>query len=383
MFYDNHIGVIFKFISTWLSIVLLVFALENFAYSQPLNNDCANAVDISDQSWYPGTSVGATINCTNDLRTGNCGAAQQGVDMCCGIMGIESSIWYSFIVSATQVVYIDFRNISCTNASSLQGFSFSTGNCVTPELDVIKACFKTASTADINGQMTFTAVGGQLYYLEIDTEKNTLTSCGTCTTPSSTCHANCNWEIRLRTNTPTLLKDFNLSINNSSVVSSWYYDYKENYSHFKIIRKKLTDNSMEVVSEEPVNKYHLSGYNFQFDDYTVKENGLYNYYLYGSYEGSYYEPIVNKTIFVGYVNEIDFFLIPNPAKDDLTISISNLKDGKAAYEIYSLLGIKIISGIIDSPAQYSQINTCLFPKGIYFVKVVIGNDVHSKKLLLN
>jgi hypothetical protein len=382
MDYNNYI-ITFKNFKRLL-ILFLVFKVSTIAFSQPANNNCIAAEDLSDRLWHPGTSVGGTISCINDLRLGNCGAAQQGTDKCCAIAGIESSLWYTFTIPNTETVYVDFRNITCTNSSRLQGFAFRTPDCVTPELDVVDACFNAATTADVNGQMSFTAIAGQLYYLEIDTERNiAFPTCGTCAAPNAGCHANCNWEIRVRTNTPTLLKDFNLSILNEAVVASWFYDFQENYSDFRITRKKLADNSLEVVSEGPVNKYHLRGHDFQYEDHSVMENGLYTYYLEGSHGGVNFQPIINKTVFVGYIDEIDVFLIPNPAKDDLKISVTNIKDGKASYEIYSPLGILIISGNIDKHMQHSIINTCLIPRGMYFVKVVIGNTVLSRKLLLD
>ena len=382
---------VLKIIVSGLSVILLVLGLDNTVHAQPANDDCSFSEDISDRQWHTGNNVGAFSNCGTDINSSNCNTPYQATNMCCGVEGTESSLFYTFTIPSNDLVFIDFRNIVCNPVSflgvtmALQGFVFTEINCVNPDVSIIKACFNASSAADINGQMSFNALGGQLYTVMIDTKKGTLTNCnpsGVCI-HSSTCHATCNWEIRLRTNTPTLLKDFNLSVLNASVLASWFYDFQEDYSRFRIIRKKLADNTEEIVTEGPVNNYHLTGHNFQFEDQSLKENGLYTYYLEGAHGGTNYQPIVNKTIFVGYIDEIDAFLVPNPAKDDLKISVTNIKDGKASYEIYSPLGILILSGEIDKHMQYSLINTCLIPRGMYFVKVVIGNTVLSRKLLLN
>jgi hypothetical protein len=387
--YLRFFFIVLTLINRGLFIFILVLGLENIAYTQPANDDCNFSEDISDQLWHTANNINASANCGTDINTSNCKSPYQATDMCCGFDGTESSIFFNFTIPSNDLVYIDFRNIVCNPVSffgvttALQGFVFTESSCVNVDNSVIKSCFNATSAADINGQMSFNAVGGQLYQIMIDTKKNSVTSCGSGCIKATNCHSTCNWEIRLRTNTVTLLKDFNLSIMNAEVVASWFYDFQDNYTHFKIIRKKLADNTSEVVSEGLVNSYQLHGYDFEFEDHSVKENGLYTYYLEGSLEGVYFNPVVNKTIFVGYVDEIDAFLIPNPAKDDLKISVINVKDGIVKYEIYSTLGVMVLSGKIDSQMQYSLINTCLLPTGMYFVKVIIGNTILSKKLLLN
>jgi hypothetical protein len=363
--------------------------MQTIAYAQPANDNCSFSEDISDRQWHPGNNVSASFNCGTDINTTNCKPPYQSTDMCCGFDGVESSVFFNFTIPSNDLVFIDFRNIVCNPVNfigvttALQGFVFSETNCVSVDLSTIHACFNATSAADVNGQMSFNAIGGQLYQVMIDTKKNTLTSCGSGCLKATNCHSNCNWEIRLRTNTVTKLTDFNLSILNSAVISSWKYDYQDNYSAFRIKRKKLADNTIEIVSEGPVDNYYVHAFNFQFTDLTVGENGMYTYYLEGSQGGAVYEPILNKTIFVGYIDEVDVFLVPNPAKDDLKISVINIKDGKASYVLFSPIGTVVLSGIIESTMQHSVINTCLYPRGIYFIKVFIGNTVISKKLILN
>jgi hypothetical protein len=372
-----------------LLLFIIVFMAGNIACAQPVNDNCLNGIDISNGNWFTGTNQNSTLSCT-DHRTSNCTTPQQTTNMCCGTSGVEGTVWYKFTLTNTDTVWVDFRNAFPCNPASLlgpttiQGFVLRrAGGCGNPNADTVKACFNPSTTADFTVPK-FYALAGVAYMVQVDTKKNTLSTC-TCDDPASaTCHAYCPFEIRIRPKNAFLkFKNFNLAEVNKTVRISWYYDYEENYSDFRIKRQKLSDNTVEVIAEGPVNKFNLHAFNFQFDDYTVEENGLYIYYLEGSYGGTIFEPVLNKTIFVGYVDEIDAYLIPNPAKDDLKISLINVKNGTARYEIYSTLGIMVLSGYIDKQMQYCLINTCLIPRGMYFVKVVIGNTVLSRKLLLN
>src|SRR4051794_38464556 len=104
MFYNNRITALFRDIIKGLTIFLLVLWGAEFAYAQPPNDLCPNAIDISNGTWFTGTNQNATLSCT-DHRTSNCTTPQQNSDMCCGSSGIEGTVWYKFTLSSADTVF--------------------------------------------------------------------------------------------------------------------------------------------------------------------------------------------------------------------------------------------------------------------------------------
>lgn len=207
----------------WAYLLLLLTSIFSLSYSQPVNNDCINAINITDGLWHPGDNDGATTDCYTDHLVSNCGDNTTSVctngfentnatDMCCGIEGIESSIWYKFVLPYTDSVYVDFRNVSCNPVSffgittTLQGFILRRNNnspCSNPCQDTTKACFNAVNTNDVNGIMAIKAFANQTYYIQIDTKKNSLVSCDSCSVLVDSCHSDCIFDIRIRRSTIT------------------------------------------------------------------------------------------------------------------------------------------------------------------------------------
>jgi hypothetical protein len=376
-----------------LTLQLLLCLATSFANAQAANNACTGAVDLSDEAWHSGDNTLANADCAADINTTNCTTPYQTSNMCCGFDGTESSIWYMFTVPSDQVIYIDFQTIVCNPVTffgvttALQGFLLTAPEtpvpCINSDLSSIKACFNASTTSNVNGQLSINAIGGQLYRLMIDTKKNSFTSCGSGCVKANNCHSNCTFEVRLRTNTPTRIKDFNVSATDQIVSCDWFYDFQENYSHFRIQRKNQWDGTSVIVHEAPVESFQHEGFSFHFKDYSLSQNAEYIYTLYGSTDGRNFEGVASRVISVQDIQEVDAHIVPNPADEQIKIIVQN-SGGKAdaLCEIYSSLGTLVNLTSIDADDNFSLVDTSVYPPGIYYVKIIFGNRIINKKLTL-
>ena len=373
-------------------MTVLLSLAGSSVFAQAANNACSTAVDISDGAWYPGDNTLGNYDCAADINTTNCTTPYQTTNMCCGFDGTESSIWYTFTIPTDNTIFIDFQSIVCNPASlggittTLQGFLLTAPEsptpCISADLSVIHACFNASNTNNINGQMSIAATGGQVYRIMIDTKKNTFTSCGSGCVKANNCHSNCTWEIRLRTNAGTKIKDFNVSSNESIVSCDWFYDFQENYSHFKIERKNMADNSSVTVHEGPVEDFEHEGFLFHYQDYSVTDNGQYVYTLYGRTDAENYKAVAAKIVYVQNIQNPEAFIVPNPADEQIKIMLVNSGNASASCEIYSSFGEKVNISYIATGTKYAMVDTSIYPPGIYLAKIILGNKIIIKKLIL-
>jgi hypothetical protein len=378
----NNIGKCFI-----ISELLLVLAGSS-AFAQAANNDCNLPVDISDQLWHDGDNTLGNYDCASDINSTNCNTPYQTTNMCCGFDGTESSIWYTFTIPTDNTIYIDFQNIACSPVSffgittALQGFILTAPDCISADISVIKACFNASTANNVNGQMSINAIGGQLYRIMIDTKKNAFTSCGSGCVKANNCHSNCTWQIRLRTNVATKIKDFTVSKNENVVSCDWYYDFQENYSHFKIERKNMADSSLVIVDEGTVENFEHEGFLFHYKDYSVTENGQYVYTLYGRTDAENYKAVAARIVYIQDIQNLKAFIVPNPADEQIKIMLTNSGNSGALCEIYSSFGEKVNITYIAAGSKYAMVDTSIYPPGIYFVKIILGNKIVIKKLIL-
>jgi hypothetical protein len=85
------------------------------------------------------------------------------------------------------------------------------------------------------------------------------------------------------------------------------------------------------------------------------------------------------------INEVktnlhQIYIYPNPSRGDFTIHIdSEFKN--SLLEIYDMLGERIYSeGIINTSSKEIHLN--MYPSGIYFVKVIEGENIYFEKIIL-
>ena len=85
---------------------------------------------------------------------------------------------------------------------------------------------------------------------------------------------------------------------------------------------------------------------------------------------------LSNTSFIASENNLKLY--PNPAKDEITISSNNRID---SYQILDVTGKIVLSNLQEQRLNYS-IDVNSLSKGIYLIKIKIGNSSVIKKLLI-
>lgn len=124
--------------------------------------------------------------------------------------------------------------------------------------------------------------------------------------------------------------------------------------------------------------------NFEDDNNTIIfPNAQLNNYI----DGHYYIDDVSVIQTITKIRNIkqlkEFNLFPNPANQQVTVELELSKNELAFIEVYNNLGQKLIHkelGIIQEKSFKLPTND--LPQGVYFVKLVIGNQITQKELVI-
>jgi hypothetical protein len=134
------------------------------------------------------------------------------------------------------------------------------------------------------------------------------------------------------------------------------------------------DNIWQTACTLPDNREPIYENNLHFVD-TFSTAGLVNYTLYFEKTTTKPERIENITEIAGIK------LYPNPTKNTVLLEVSSdlLLGSGTKYAIVNLLGEVLAKDIIT--AKTKQINVSALPTSVYFVKIYIGNQIITKKIL--
>jgi len=117
--------------------------------------------------------------------------------------------------------------------------------------------------------------------------------------------------------------------------------------------------------------YIVAGYSSSNDGDVTGNHGDYDYWIVKLNTAiGIEEPLTNTN---------DFFISPNPVKDNFTISV-NAEIRNAQVEIYNVFGQKLYSAAINK--QQETINMKQFSPGIYFVKMSDGEKMYVQKIIV-
>jgi hypothetical protein len=85
------------------------------------------------------------------------------------------------------------------------------------------------------------------------------------------------------------------------------------------------------------------------------------------------------------LNGESFGLYPNPTRDNVTISFNNVETGNYNLTIEDVKGQKVVNEVIAVKNSNStkKVNTSQFEKGVYFVRLINGSTIVTKKLVVN
>ena len=154
---------------------------------------------------------------------------------------------------------------------------------------------------------------------------------------------------------------------------------------------------IEVYENPPANAVDTATYvgllfDYDFGAYTAVTAAVIDStqeltYLVGGYKGGilmYKVPLsASPDTTVGItipVNSLVFSLYPNPAKSNITVSLSDENMGRKRVEMLNFLGQTMYQGVFTENEKTIEINA--FPEGIYFVKVEAQKGVAVKRLII-
>ena len=88
---------------------------------------------------------------------------------------------------------------------------------------------------------------------------------------------------------------------------------------------------------------------------------------------------------VGNSQAADFFLSPNPVKDIVALNVTSSIENQMQIFIYSVNGMlmKTMNSKIHKGTNSIKINGLQdWQRGIYVVKIVVGNEIRTEKMIL-
>jgi len=80
------------------------------------------------------------------------------------------------------------------------------------------------------------------------------------------------------------------------------------------------------------------------------------------------------------LDHVSIHIYPNPAQENVTISLSNLEGGKI--DIYSLTGTLLKGMMIEKGRHTAIVNISGLSSGIYLVSIQTGNTMVNRKLVI-
>lgn len=152
-------------------------------------------------------------------------------------------------------------------------------------------------------------------------------------------------------------------------------------------------NGLEVSIEN--NGQNTMNYTINWGDSTINTNLEHIYQTAGNYEicliaenpCSVDTSCINVEVLTGiqekYNNGFVVNMYPNPAKEELNISLFNIENNDKTIKIYNIYGQKVKESKLTKNEISKQISLKELNKGVYFVVVEVeGSVVWSKKLIV-
>lgn len=186
---------------------------------------------------------------------------------------------------------------------------------------------------------------------------------------------------------PVQLSSFTSSTNERDVILNWITNSENNNLGFDIERKPYnTLNDWTKIGFIKGNNTSGSTSNYLFKD-TKLNSGKYNYRLKqldynGNYEYHYLSAIVEITLPLSFHLSQNY---PNPFNPTTNIDFALPVDTKVSIILYDITGkqIKSILNQILNPGYHTIcLNVSDLSTGIYFYRMVTGNFIQTKKLMI-
>jgi len=171
---------------------------------------------------------------------------------------------------------------------------------------------------------------------------------------------------------PLQISSFTASWQNKTPYLQWDAANTENTKAFNIQRSLdgRTFNTVKQVAVSGSSSYHFE------DNYSPTSTVFYRLQQVDKDGQPFYSNTAQLTI-----NDKQFSISPNPAKDFATISFNKIVD-KATIAGYDITGKAVITQSLSGTNAY-KLNTQTLTNGIYVIKVNTDTGNYNEKLLIN
>jgi hypothetical protein len=180
---------------------------------------------------------------------------------------------------------------------------------------------------------------------------------------------------------PVELTSFAVNCENDYPIVSWQTASEHNSAAF-IIHRSTDGIQWEAITSIEAAGNSNSKIDYQFEDVTTLRFVGYYRLTQVDIDGKQkvYDPIYTNCL--KSENEVELY--PNPAQDDLTISLSTKESAKVQIEFVNANGFMVISESHDAYAGVNHFkhNVEQLLSGIYYVKIVANDIVTIKKLIV-
>ena len=180
---------------------------------------------------------------------------------------------------------------------------------------------------------------------------------------------------------PVELTSFGVNCEKDYPVVSWQTASEHNSAAF-IIHRSTDGIEWEAITEIEAAGNSNVTIDYNYEDVTTMRFVGYYRLTQVDVDGKQkiYDPIYTNCT----KNENEVEIYPNPAQDDLTISLSIKESAKVEIEFVNANGFSVLSESHDAYTGVNQfkINVEEFLSGIYYVKIVANDKVTIKKLIV-
>jgi hypothetical protein len=181
------------------------------------------------------------------------------------------------------------------------------------------------------------------------------------------------------------LVSFTVALNNSKADLQWSTTSEKNASHF-VIEKSFDGKDFSDIGTVTANGTTLNKSNYNFQDNTGSYSGVIYYRLRQvelSGKTEYSETRIVRTVKQS-LNAVTVLLYPNPATDEVRVTIpNNWQNKKVVYELYNASGQIAKRMETANSSQTERLDIMSLAPGFYIMRVSCDGVVAQQKVIKN
>lgn len=170
---------------------------------------------------------------------------------------------------------------------------------------------------------------------------------------------------------------FTGKLQNNNALLQWHDETANNVSNYEL-QRSITANNFAPITQIPAqqNQYNYTYTDKNFADAPTEGKAFYRLKQVSKDGKEAYSNIVLLTI-----NNPQFTITPNPAKDKVTITFNSRVSGNVRFDFYAANG-QLLQTNQSNSTTTETINVSHLPTGIYTLKITTPESVQTKKLII-